>query len=210
MTVEIPEPLRLQAVNALRLPAEAVDAAWAEHCAWVDDKRPGDSYGGIAWQRYVRQVAGDLKALEEGKTREELRAAHRARDAKREAEAAAKANAEYAKFAVTFEEYVDSLREELFDENIPLPAHEELLAVRRLPRGVDPVAYLTSVFAAPPGSRQTSRVTACACGREVKSAGGWSHNVYRFARCEFCIRDAAKEHRLEKGEPPSVAQDTRR
>jgi hypothetical protein len=200
--VEIPETLRLQATAVLRLPPELVDETWRRHCDWIDRNKPGGDYGGLAWQKFTREIVADLKTAEEGKTREERRAADRARNAKRAAEAKADADAEYAKYAVSFREYVEAVQFELFDERKPLPAHEVALARAGMPReGVDAGAWLVDLFA---GSGPRPRLQRCDCGREARS---WARDgkVYQGARCEPCSTEATRARRAQ-GEPPSIPQ----
>lgn len=206
MTVEIPEVLRLQAVNVLRLPPELVDETWQRHCAWIDRNRPGGDYGGGPWQKLAREVVADLKAIETGKTREELRAIKRAKNAKRANEAKVMADAEYAKFAVSFREYVESLQYELIDERRALPPHEERLARAGMPpANVDPGAWLMNLFAGPVGERDViPRDPRCDCGRPARS---WSRDghVYFGAKCEPCSTESTRAARAH-GEPPSKPQ----
>lgn len=161
------------------IPAEEARRLWTGHTAWCDAH--GKDYGGMLWDalltKFIERVKNESK-LDDSDAELTKRLAD-------EREAKARADAEYAKTAISLRDWVASLKA---SQETLLP-HERAIAEQELPQGHEDAAqWLLAVLSEVKGidGKPPSRPNPCGhpdCGLPAHSWIGLGGRRYSSGRC---------------------------
>lgn len=172
---------------------EETGYAWLKHTDWCRD-HDVQFVGGEPWRRFLKARLGHKQA-EAKRMEAEAAISGEARRSKEQADEA------YAKQAVPFTSYLDSLTAKRGPLTV---AEERLLEAGDPPEGSDIGAWVFGIVAGHPGAAPCPRQRECACGHPVKS---WAHMGQRYdgSKCQGCIdiairnRERARQAHKQQG-----------